>query len=820
MNLLILSTIIISIICALCALIICLKLTVKAKKYASSSSFCDLLDFAILSDDDVIILKNGALMRVFEFIPMDNQSLSVSNINHYHQLLSDAFFKLQGGFCIHTDLVHRANSSYIPSTTNNSYAKDFVKEIDLQRLKAFKENPGFDNKYYLAISYLGNKTTTRFISNLVINQQSRANDYQKTKGIINDFIKDTNDFKESLNNVFKIKELSFNKNGSHESINFLKGCICGDFSPIKYPKSPVYLDELLALGDFTPSFYPKINDQHILVIAIDGLVNETFFGMLDKLNKLRFDFRFSTRFISFDSITTNFLLEKYRRFWTQKQRGILAQIFNNQNARVNANAKVKVDEIDEAKFNFDDKTQSFGSYTANIILFDKSIATLEQKSVEFIKLIRDLGFSPRVESVNATEAYLGSIPGHIYENLRRPIVSNKVLVDLLPFGKPNIGEINTPHKQYANLSPLMQVKTIDNLNFYLNLHDKDLGNTLVIGPPGAGKSVLLCSLITNLLRYKDMRVIAFDKGFSFYTLCNAIQGDHKNFSQNQEALCPLYYLNTQDDLIRARVYIENICQLNGYTPNTQELKDIDTALQLLASKENRTLKYFAHLCISERVKNIIEQYISTDKTHSILDGTNTLEFTRDFNCIELSNIMQLPDKYKIPIFMNIFNLIDRQFVKGRPMAIVLDEAWVMLKNEFFANELLKWFKTLRKHNCIVILATQSISDLHNLSMFENLLECVKTRIFLPNYDATGSSLKPIYKLMGLNDEQIVLIANAIAKKQYLLKKGPSFSMIDLFLTPFELNIFSKAGDHVVELIQNAKAKYGDSFYKYNLSEDI
>ena len=48
----------------------------------------------------------------------------------------------------------------------------------------------------------------------------------------------------------------------------------------------------------------------------------------------------------------------------------------------------------------------------------------------------------------------------------------------------------------------MQVKSIGHSRFYLNLHQKDLGNTAVVGPPGSGKSVLLGSLILNLMRYK------------------------------------------------------------------------------------------------------------------------------------------------------------------------------------------------------------------------------------------------------------------------------------------------------------------------------
>ena len=239
---------------------------------------------------------------------------------------------------------------------------------------------------------------------------------------------------------------------------------------------------------------------------------------------------------------SHILLEKYRRLWTQKSRGILSQIFNQQSSRVNEYAIEKVSEIDEAKFAFEGNEEIFGSYTSVLIIMDESISALQEKATIAVKAIEDLGFAARVETVNAVESYLGSLPGHCFENIRRPIMSGTVFADLIPLSAPWNGERFSPNPLYGEkASPLMQVKSAGHSRFYLNLHQKDLGNTAVVGPPGSGKSVLLGSLILNLMRYKNMKIFAFDKGYSFYAISKALSGSHIEFANLKSAFCCLLY---------------------------------------------------------------------------------------------------------------------------------------------------------------------------------------------------------------------------------------------------------------------------------------
>jgi type IV secretory pathway VirB4 component len=54
--------------------------------------------------------------------------------------------------------------------------------------------------------------------------------------------------------------------------------------------------------------------------------------------------------------------------------------------------------------------------------------------------------------------------------------------------------------------PLMMTATDGATPFRLNLHVGDVGHTLIVGPTGAGKSVLLATLAAQWLRYTDAQV--------------------------------------------------------------------------------------------------------------------------------------------------------------------------------------------------------------------------------------------------------------------------------------------------------------------------
>ena len=579
-------------------------------------AFCDLLDYATLIKDNLIVLKSGALCAFYEIFPDDQSQLNKASLTHFEQIIQKAFLKLGGNWAVHFDVKRIKDGFYAP--TCDSFNQT-INDLEIKRILKFKNEKSFESRFFLTLTFLGTSTSRRKIESLVLND---SNDHKSAKEstleLIEKFQSECKSITDTLSLVIKVKALTSTQHLNftlNQTLSFIHSCITGKEHDIAVPKHNCYLDALLSTKDFSSGFTPKIGNNYIACIAIDGFPQSSYLGILNSLALLPFSYRFHSRFLTFDKMQSHILLEKYRRLWSQKSRGILSQIFNQPNARVNEYAIEKVSEIDEAKFAFEGNEEIFGAYTSVIIIMDENMDLLQEKATLAVKTIEDLGFAARVETVNAIESYLGSLPGHCFENIRRPILSGTVFTDLIPLSTPWNGERFSPNPLYGkNASPLMQVKSAGHSRFYLNLHQKDLGNTAVVGPPGSGKSVLLGSLILNLMRYKNMKIFAFDKGYSFYAISKALSGSHIEFSNLKSAFCPLYHLENSNDFTYAQDFIELLCRMSGHSLSLEERNEINHCLKILAQREkdNGNEKY--NIAISElkqRLSLIITALIGT-----------------------------------------------------------------------------------------------------------------------------------------------------------------------------------------------------------------
>jgi type IV secretion system protein VirB4 len=182
-----------------------------------------------------------------------------------------------------------------------------------------------------------------------------------------------------------------------------------------------------------------------------------------------------------------------------------------------------------------------------------------------MKTIQNLGFSCRLETVNAVEAWRGSIPGDGYSNVRRVLLHTLNLADMLPITSVWAGLRENPSALMPkNSPPLLFAATTGATPFRVNLHVSDLGHTLIAGPSGNGKSTLLSLLAAQWFRYPRAQVFAFDKGYSIWMLTEAAGGEFYDLAGpgSELAFCPLRDIDTDSDLSWAVGWIESLCELS------------------------------------------------------------------------------------------------------------------------------------------------------------------------------------------------------------------------------------------------------------------
>jgi hypothetical protein len=119
----------------------------------------------------------------------------------------------------------------------------------------------------------------------------------------------------------------------------------------------------------------------------------------------------------------------------------------------------------------------------------------------------------------------------------------------------------------------------------------------------------------------------------------------------------------------------------------------------------------------------------------------------------------------VPALVYLFNFIEKKF-DGRLTMLVLDEAWLFLKNETFADKIAEWLKVLRKKNVYVVFATQDVADVANSPLKTTIMQQCFTKIYLADPQALSPTMRDVYRQFGLTDSEIALIASSRMKRDY------------------------------------------------------
>jgi type IV secretion system protein VirB4 len=389
-----------------------------------------------------------------------------------------------------------------------------------------------------------------------------------------------------------------------------------------------------------------------------------------------------------------------------------------------------------------------------------------------------------VEGVNALEAWFGSLPGHVYANVRQPPVSTLNLAHLIPLSAVWAGPECDEH--FA-APPLFFAKTEGSTPFRFSLHVGDVGHTLIVGPTGAGKSVLLALMAMQFRRYADAQIFAFDFGGSMRAAALAMGGDWQDLggalsddASMPVALQPLARIDDAAERSWAAEWVANILEREKITITPEAKEHIWTALSSLASAPvaERTLTGLSVLLQSNALKHALRPYCIGGPFGRLLDAEAELLGDPDIQVFETEGLVGTGAAPAVLSYL--FHRIEARLA-GWPTLIIIDEGWLALDDPGFAGQLREWLKTLRKKNASVVFATQSLADIESSVIAPAIVESCPTRIFLANERAFEPQIMAIYRRFGLNDRQIEILARATPRRDYYCQSRRGNRLFELGL---------------------------------------
>jgi type IV secretion system protein TrbE len=798
-----------------------------------TACLADYLPWAALIAPGVVLNKDGSFQRTARFRGPDLDSATPAELVGTTARLNNVLRRLGSGWAIFVEAARLPAQLYPHSTFPDAVSA----LVDLERQDAFEQaGVHFESRYYLTFVWLPPAEDAARIEAWLYEgrAQSGVDPHELLRGFL-----DRTDRVLQLIEGF-VPESAWLDDPA--TLTYLHSTISTRQQRVRVPETPMHLDALLADQPLAGGLEPRLGDAHLRTLSVIGFPTTTYPGILDELNRLAFPYRWSTRAILIDKTDAVRLLTKIRRQWFAKRKSIAAilkEVMTNEaSILVDTDAANKAADADMAlqELGSDDVGQIY--VTATVTVWDRDAGVAAEKLRLVEKIIQGRDFTCIAEGVNAIEAWLGSLPGQTYANVRQPPVSTLNLAHMIPLSAVWAGPERDEH---FDAPPLLFGKTEGSTPFRFSLHVGDVGHTLVVGPTGAGKSVLLALIALQFRRYPRSQVFAFDFGGSIRAAALAMRGDWHDLGGNASrrsdddeepiathsgaasdtnmvSLQPLAGIHYTPERAWAADWIVDILAREGVAV-TPELKEhLWSALTSLASApmDERTLTGLAVLLQSAKLKQALQPYCIGGPYGRLLDAETERLGEASVQAFETEGLIGTGAAGAVLAYL--FHRIEGR-LDSRPTLLIIDEGWLALDDGGFAAQLREWLKTLRKKNASVIFATQSLSDIDGSAIAPAIVESCPTRIFLPNERAIEPQIRGIYQRFGLNDRQIEIIARSTPKRDYYCQSRRGNRLFELGLGPIALAFCaaSSKADHVA--IDRVLAEFGrDAFVETWLAD--
>ncbi len=776
----------------------------------------DHLPWAALVASGIVLNKDGSFQRTFHFRGPDLESATEAELVATCARLNNVLRRFGSGWA----LFFEADRHEAPGYPVSVFPDPASWLVDAERRAAFEEAAvlqgmkaraarHYESGYHLTLIYMPPSDEVNRAERLLIDApttEAAAN----WKDRLATYVAETDKALDLLSGMMpECRALD-----DSETLTYLHQTISTQRHSVAVPETPMYLDAVLVDTALSGGLEPMLGDWHLRTLTVLGFPSTTRPGLLDDLNHLGFGYRWMTRFVPLDKTEANRALIRLRRQWFAKRKSITAilreVLYNEPTPLLDSDADNKVYDADAALQELGGDHVAFGYITSTVTVWDENRSDAADKLRAVEKTIHGRGFTTIRESVNAVEAWLGSLPGHVYANVRQPLVHTLNLAHLVPLSAVWAGPRRNDH---LDGPPLLLAETEGYTPFRFSTHIGDVGHMLIVGPTGAGKSVLLALMALQFRRYPKARITVFDKGSSARAAILAMGGQHHALGIGGAlSFQPLRSIDNPATRSWAAEWISGLLAHEKVLVTPEIKEAVWSALGNLvgAPARERTITGLSVLLQSNTLRAALQPYTLEGACGRLLDADDDRLSLSDVQCFEMESLMQ-EGAAIVPVLTYLFHRLESQF-DGRPTLLILDEAWLFLDHPLFAGRIRDWLKTLRKKNVAVVFATQSLADVASSSIAPAIIESCPQRIFLPNDRAIEPQARTAYERFGLNERQIQLIAQAMPKRDYYLQSRRGNRLFELGLGPVGLAYCGASTADDQTMIDQLIGQYGNESF--------
>ncbi|KIE06097.1 Type IV secretion system ATPase VirB4 [Candidatus Jidaibacter acanthamoeba] len=528
------------------------------------------------------------------------------------------------------------------------------------------------------------------------------------------------------------------------------------------------------------------------IVSIKEYGPKTWAGILDSFLRMPFEFILTQSFE-----------------FTNKQAAMhRMQLQQNRMIQAGDKAVSQIIEISDAL----DKAMSgeihFGSHHLSVMCISRNPKELENiLSMAAVEITNSGGIGVR-ERTNLEPAFWGQLPGNYDFIVRKSTINTMNLAAFNSMHNYPLGKQKGNHWGEA----VTVLDTTSGTPYYFNFHLRDVGHTTIIGPTGAGKTVMMNFLCAQAQKYK-CRLFFFDKDRGAEIFLRALNGKYTIIDPSRKCgFNPLQLPETGENKTFILEWLKQLVSTNGEQVTAEDIAYLTAAMNgnFKLEKKDRKLRNiapFLGMAGPGTLAGRLAMWHSNGSHANLFDNDEDVIDFGKANVFGFEMGELLKNKASLgPALLYIFHRINLS-LDGTPCMIVLDEAWALIDNPVFAPKIKDWLKVLRKLNTFVVFATQSVEDASKSAISDTLIQQTATQIFLPNLKATAAYRQTF--MLSEREFQLIKTTDP-GSRFFLIKQGNDAVIAKIDLSGLEdvVNILSGRADTVL-ILDEIRKKHGD-----------
>jgi type IV secretion system protein VirB4 len=438
-----------------------------------------------------------------------------------------------------------------------------------------------------------------------------------------------------------------------------------------------------------------------------------------------------------------------------------------------------------------------GEHHATLAVFGDSLEQMKRNQAAAVNILSDTGVVAARSDLLLEAGYFAQLPANWKYRPRPSLVTSLNFLSFSPFHNFMTGKAHG--NPWGDAVTVLKTKSGTPLyfNFHTSAADKDatderlLGNTLVVGQSGAGKTVLLGFLLAQAQRFEPT-VVVFDKDRGMDTAIRAMNGCYlplkigvpSGFNPFQLPLTP-----------ENKIFLKQLLKVMAQTEATgQEVlhadeREIDLALATLETlpKEQRCLSTLLQVIPNPQGRKTgaptlhmrLSKWASGQEWGWLFDNAHdalNLETHRLYG-FDVTEFLEQPE-IRTPLMMYLLHRTEKM-IDGRRFIYVFDEFWKMLSDPHFEDSVKNKLKTIRKQNGLCLFATQEPNDALTSSIAKTIVQQCATMVLMANPKADKEDYCSGLKLTPTEFDIVRNLPES--SRRFLIKQGDNATVAGLNL---------------------------------------